>query len=319
MKIELCKYKNDAKGAFSFTFDDGCYRESSTEVIENFKRVYEEYGVKIKATVGITVGFMHEWIIKFWQDAVSAGYFEIGSHSVGHDLSYLESTPYEVREKDARLSKEQLKEMFPGQTVETYILPGGTYDQKGLEVLRDYYLAVRCNRDGINYPGKINWLDIKCLTAMLKKPFSYYTDYIDEVIKTGGWGVQMNHWITHKEEDTFHSQKAESFHDECSYIGEKVKNGELWASSFEDVAKYIRKYEQSDLNVIEIDGKLKAEIIPNSDTPEAILNTPLTISIETENDILLYGKDGGTTRLTPDKNGKILVETVNSIEFEPVL
>ena len=129
----------------------------------------------------------------------------------------------------------------------------------------------------------------------------------------------MNHWITHKEEDTFHSQNAESFHDECSYIGEKVKNGELWASSFEDVAKYIRKYEQSNLNVIEIDGKLKAEIIPNSDTPEAILDTPLTISIETENDILLYGKDGGATRLTPDKNGKILVNTVNSIEFEPVL
>lgn len=318
MNIELCKYKGGAMGAFSFTFDDGCYRESSLEVIENFRRIYKDLGVKIKATVGITVGFMHEWIIKLWQDAVDEGYFEIGSHSVGHDLSYLEQTPYEVREKDAKESKEKLVKMFPGQSVDTYILPGGTYDKKGLEVLDDYYIAVRCNKDGVNYPGEIDWLDIKCLTAMLKQPFSYYTDYIDKAIKEGGWGVQMNHWITHKQEDTFHSQKAETFAEECSYIGEKAKSGELWIASFGEVASYIRKYEESTLKVSEVDGKLKVEILTNLDTPPAVLNVPLTISIETDKDILVYNESGVAMRLSPNKDGKIYLNLIDSIEFEPV-
>ena len=303
MKAEICKYWGGAKGAFTFTFDDGCYRGSSEEVIENYKRIYEDFGVKIKATVGITVGFMHEWIIKFWQEAADNGYFEIGSHSVGHDLSYLESTPLEVREKDAKDSKEQLMAMFPGQGVETYILPGGTYDEKGLEPLKKHYIAVRGNKDGINYPGEIDWYDVKCFTAMLKRPTSDYTDFIDEVIKTEGWGMQMNHWITHKEEDTFHSQNADTFHDECTYLGEKAKSGEVWIASFEEAAKYIQRYEQSEVKLTEKDGIYTVEIIGEGADKT---DTPLTVCLYTDTPICLYNGESKGLVIQP-RNGRILI------------
>ncbi len=311
MKIELCKYKGGAKGAFTFTFDDGCYRESSAEVIENYKRIYKKTGVKIKATVGITVGFMHEWIIKFWQEAVNDGYFEIGSHSVGHDIAFLEATPYEKRDEDAKKSQELLRQMFPGEMVETYILAGGTYDEAGLLPLGKYYIGVRGNKDGINYPGEINWLDVKCFTAMLKRPTSDYTDYIDEVIKTGGWGMQMNHWITHKTEDTFHSQSADTFYDECTYIGERARAKEIWIGSFSEVARYLQRYENSTLSVSENDGFYTVKI----EGEGAKTDTPLTISIETDKKIVLIGKDGDEKEFAPE-NGKIYLEIVDFISFK---
>ncbi len=310
MNIKLCKYKGGAKSAFTFTFDDGCYRESSAEVLERFEEVYKKTGVKMKATVGITVGFMHEWIIKFWQEAVEKGYFEIGSHSVGHDLAFVESTPYERRDEDAKKSQELLREMFPGEMVETYILPGGTYDEKGLEPLSKYYLAVRCNRDGINYLDDINWLDIKCFTAMLKRPFDEYKDYIDKVIESGGWGLQMNHWITHKEEDTFHSQGADSFHKEADYLGERAKNGDIWIGAFGEVAKYLRRYQSAGLSVLENDGIYTVRIEDKCQKSD----TPLTILIKTDKKIALLCKDCDEKIIEP-QNGKIFLEISDFIKF----
>ena len=53
MEIQICKYKNGASSAFSFTFDDGCYYDSSREAMEIFENIYQKTGIKIKATVGI--------------------------------------------------------------------------------------------------------------------------------------------------------------------------------------------------------------------------------------------------------------------------
>lgn len=311
MNIELCKYKGGAKSAFTFTFDDGCYRESSAEVLECFERVYNETNVKFKATVGITVGFMHEWIINFWQEAVKKGYFEIGSHSVGHDLAFLESTPYERRDEDAKKSQELLKEMFPGERVKTYILPGGTYDEKGLEPLSKYYLAVRCNRDGINYLDSINWLDIKCFTAMLKRPFSEYKDYIDKVIETGGWGMQMNHWITHKDEDTFHSQSADSFHEEADYLGERAKNGDVWVGAFGEVAEYLKRYQNAELSVSECDDIYTVKINDKYQKSD----TPLTILIKTDKKIAVCDDTVEKREIYP-KNGEIYLEITDFIKIK---
>ena len=319
MNIEICKYKGGADCAFSFTFDDGCYYDSTREVIEKFEDVYEKTGVKIKATVGITVAFMHERLINMWREAIEANYFDIASHTIGHDIAFCASTPYERRKADAEGAQAKLREMFPGEEVKTFIFAGGARDEEGTAPLAEHYIACRAGGDGVNQPGKINWLDVNCLTAMLAKDLKYYTDYIDKTISEGGWGVQMNHWITHKDEDVFHSQNSEQFKVECDYLAERALGGKIWTGSFDEVASYLRKYENSTLQVSEQDGKLKAEILVNSDTPSAILDTPLTILIESDSDILVYGEDGTTKKCSPDQNGKIYISASKSVVFEPIL
>lgn len=318
MNIEICKYKNGAPCAFSFTFDDGCYYDSTCEVIEKFEDVYQKTGVKIKATVGITVGFMHERLINMWKDAIDKDYFDIASHTIGHDVAFHSETPYERRKGDAEGAQLKLREMFPGQDVKTFIFAGGGRDEEGTKPLAEHYIACRAGDHGVNHVGKINWLDVNCLTAKLAMDLDYYKSYIDQTISEGGWGVQMNHWITHKEEDVHHSQNADQFKIECDYLGEKAKGGKIWTGSFEEVASYLRKYEGSTLSVSEENGKLKAEIVTNGDVPSAILDTPLTISVESDSDILVYDENGSAKRVSPSTDGKIYLDVVKSVVFEPV-
>ncbi len=319
MKIELCKYKNNADCAFSFTFDDGCYYDSTREVIDCFEDAYQKYGVKIKGTVGITVAFMHERLINMWRDAIEGGYFDIASHTVGHDIAYCSQTPYEKRKADAMGSQNWLRDTFKGEEVDTFIFANGARDEGGTDALAEHYIACRAGDYGVNHADKINWLDVKCLTAMLSKPLEYFTDYIDKTIQEGGWGVQMNHWITHKAEDVFHSQNADIFKEECNYLAKKAQGGKIWTGSFAEVSAYLRKYENSSLSVTEENGRIKVEIVSNSDTPSKILDKELTILLTDTGAIWLYGENGERTKLTPDENGKILINASREIEFEPVL
>ena len=318
MNIEICKYKNGAPCAFSFTFDDGCYHDSTREVMEKFEEIYAKTGVKLKATVGITVAFMHERLINMWKEAIEKDLFDIGSHTVGHDVAFHSETPYEKRKGDAEGAQKLLREMFPGQEVKTFIFAGGGRDEEGTKPLSEHYIACRAGDHGINFAGEINWLDLKCLTAKLAMDLKYYTDYIDETIASGGWGVQMNHWLTHKEEDVHHSQSSDMFMVECDYLAERAQGGKIWTGSFEEVASYIRKYENSTLSVTEEDGKLKVEIVTSSDAPSAILDTPLTVSIDSASDITVYENDGTKKCLKPSSDGKIYVDVVNSIVIEPI-
>ncbi len=311
MKIELCKYWKGNKSAFSFTFDDGCYLDSSKKVVKIFEDVSEKTDLCISATVGITVGFMNDGLIDFWRSAINDGYFDIASHSVGHDLSFLESAPLEKREKDANESQRLLREMFEGQAVSTYILPGGTYDEKGLLPLKKHYIAVRGNKDGINYPGEIDWLDVKCFTAMLKRPLSDYTDYIDKVIQSSGWGVQMNHWLTEKDEDVFHSQSLNTFEKECYYLAKKAEKYDIWVASFEGVSKYLRKYEASELKITENDGLYTAEIVGDGAKDK---DTLLTLCIHTDKKATLYVNGKASAYLAP-QNGKIYVPISTKVCF----
>ena len=99
--MKIATYYNNAKSAFSFVFDDGCYRESTLDAYENLKEVYEKTGVKIKITSAQTVGFLHEWIIKMWKDLIDEGYFDICGHSIDHCLCYNDVTDPALLHKDA--------------------------------------------------------------------------------------------------------------------------------------------------------------------------------------------------------------------------
>ena len=84
MEFKLCKFKGGKKGAYTLTFDDGCYYDSTRDVEAIFDKVLERDGVKLCATVGITTGFMHERLINMWRELIDKGYFDIASHSVSH-------------------------------------------------------------------------------------------------------------------------------------------------------------------------------------------------------------------------------------------
>ena len=282
MNAKICKYKNNAKSAFSFVFDDGCYGESTLWTYEIFKDIFEKTGIKFKATSAQTVNFISPNMKKIWDRLFEEGYYDYCAHSLSHCLAYNKSTPEKDLHEDALGTQVRLQEMY-GTKPLTYATPGGGSDEFGWNILKNYYIANRNGNDKINIPGNIDWFDIGTFTAMLKRTSDEYITNIDQTIENNGWSVQVNHWVTKKEQDVFHSQSYNTFVDECEYLTKKALSNDVWVCSMNEAVLYLQEAEKSSLEIngneitllcpldseiytypltIEVDGKL-CEIKPN--------------------------------------------------------
>lgn len=287
MEIKIAKYLNNASGAFSFTFDDGCYMESTLKTVEIFKAVEAKTGVKIKATSAQTVGFLHEGLIDMWKELVREGYYDIASHSVDHCIGYNESTPEKKRLYDAEKSRDSLKEIYGGAPI-CFAIPGGGESEGACQLLSRHYYANRVGEGPINDPDNMNFMR---LTSFIGR-FEYENvepckKYIDEVISTGGYGIQVNHWISEKESDIHHAQRAHVFEDECFYVAKKASSGELWVASLNDAIKYF--YERKNAKI----STQGDEITVSCELDGSVFNMPLTLVISSENGkkIKINGKE----------------------------
>ena len=277
MKGTICKYKNDAKCAFTFTFDDGCYGESTSWVYEIFKGVYEKTGVKLKATSAQTVNFISPNMKALWDKLFLEGYFDLCAHSMDHCLCYNESTEAEKLHRDAEDSRLHLEKMYPEMRALTYATPGGGSNSFGWDILKRYYIANRNGNDRMNIPTEIDWYDIGTFTAMLKRDSSEYIEEINRAIACGGWCVQINHWITKLQEDKFHAQRYDTFVDQCEYLAKVSLSGDCWVATLNEAVLYLQEAEVSQLKIQEENGRW----ILTVDCPldGEIYNYPLTVRI----------------------------------------
>ncbi len=278
MEIKVAKYLNNAKGAFTFTFDDGCYKESTLKTVEIFKEVEAKTGIKIKATSAQTVGFLHEGLIDMWRELFDAGYYELASHSVDHCIGYNEDTPEEKRLYDAEVSRDKLAEIY-GKTPICFAIPGGGESEGACQLLSRHYYANRVGEGPINYPDTINFMRLTSFVGRLShENVEPYKDYIDRVIETEGYGIQINHWITEKESDVHHAQRVGVFRDECFYIAERALKGDIWIASLNDAIKYIYEYKNAKIST---QGDA---ITVSHDLDRSVFDMPLTLVISSDAD-----------------------------------
>ena len=309
MKAEICKYPDNAPSIFSFSFDDGCYYDSTAFTIELFEKIYKEKGVRFKGTVAQTVNFISPKLKDLWQDACEKGWYDVAGHSVTHCLSYCSSTPIEDLEKDATETYARLKEMYPSQKIATFFTPGGGYDKTGGEVIAKYYLANRVAGERVNYPGQIDWYSVSSFTAKMDRDTKDFCDYIDETIKTKGWGVQMNHWITDKEQDVHHSQRKPTFIEECYYLADRVNEGLVKVVSFEEAVLYLRKAEASTLEIN--DSTITVNCANSS---QHLKDVPLTIAINSDTPLKIT--ENGITTTYPSQKGVVLAKVASQATVE---
>lgn len=278
MDIKIAKYLNGASGALTFTFDDGCYGESTLKTIEIFKEIMERTGVKIKATSAQTVGFLSPSMIEIWKNAISEGYYDVCSHSLDHCIGYNDETPEEKRLSDAEGSRDRLAEIY-GEAPICFAIPGGGESAGACELLARHYYANRVGEGPINDPDTCNFMR---LTSFIGR-FCYEDaepcrKFIDEVVACGGWGIQINHWLSEKEQDIHHAQRLGVFRDECDYASSLAKDGVLWIASLNDAVKYFYERKNAEITA---QGD---EITVSHSLDKGIFNMPLTLIITADND-----------------------------------
>lgn len=238
MEAKIATYFKNARSAFSFVFDDGCYYDSTMDAYEVLKSVYEKTGVKIKITSAQTVNFISPTLANMWKKLFEEGYFDLSGHSVTHGVCYNKDADMDELERDAIGTKEALEKMY-GIPVPTYVAPGGGNDEQGCAVLKKYYLANRNNKEEINDTYTMDLYDVGVFIARHVYDFQPYKDIIDKTVQAGGYIVQINHWLSKKEQDTHHAQRYETFVDQCNYLAELALKNDIWACSFNDMIKYI--------------------------------------------------------------------------------
>jgi len=299
MEIKKCKFKNGAKASFSFVFDDGCYLDSSKKVVEIFEDNYKKYGVKLVATSAQTVNFLNDTLISFWKQAFSDGWFDLASHSMDHAFAYNAGIDIERRRKDAFDSKAALEKIYEGMEVISFVTPGGSNTTDGCEVLNECYYGNRSNCEEPPY-NDVDTVDLIYAHAFVPnfkyKDLAYYKEYIDTLLEKNVWGVQINHWISEKEQDTFHAQTVSSFILQCDYLASLVRSGKIWVSSFNEAVKYIKEYQDSQLVINEI-SDTESEIILKNDLDKDIFTYPITLEVKAANGVSVT-QNGNTTEYT---------------------
>lgn len=272
MKAEFSTYLNNAKSAFSFVFDDGCYYDSTMDAYEILKGVYEKTGIKIKITSAQTVNFISPTLKNMWERLFKEGYFDLSGHSIDHCLCFNKDADMQRLDDDARETKARLEKMY-GVPVLTYITPGGGNDKVGCEVLKKYYLGNRNNSEVINDTYNMDLYDVGTFIARHVYDFEPYKEIIDKTIEQGGWCVQTNHWLSKKEQDTHHAQRYETFEPQCMYLAKNAQENNIWVCSFNDMLKYITIRNNSKI-VIE-NGELYLE----SELDKDVLDAPVTVLV----------------------------------------
>ena len=313
MEIRKCKFKNGAKGAFSFVFDDGCYLPSSTKVIEIFKNTEKSHGVKLIATSAQTVSFLKEENIIFWKKAFKDGWFDLASHSMEHAFAYNEGVPLEKRRFDAHESKKRLEEIYEDMEVISYVNPGGSNTYDGCQVLKECYYGNRSNCEEPPY-NDIDTMDLIYVHGFVPnikyKDLAYYKEFIDTLLEKNAWGVQINHWITDKEQDTFHAQAVSAFELQCDYLGKLYKDGDIWVPSFNEGVKYFKEYQDATLEINE-KSATEWEILIKNDLDRKIFTYPLTVEISSCEPVTVI--QGDKKAVYEPKDGKVYADIIPNV------
>ena len=321
MDVKISKFCKGAKALYSFVFDDGCYLDSTLETYEAFKKVEKETGVKIKATSAQTVSFINEELKATWDKLLAEGVYDISAHSVTHCLCYNLDTPEKKRRYEAEESKKLLEKMYPSQKIISFVIPNGDDTKEGREILKDYYFATRSGHDYINDVDNLDWYNIGTFTAKFGYSLADYTENIDKTIEKGGWSVQLNHWLSHKEKDAFHAQKADTFLPECMYLAKKCLFGDICVTSFNEAVKYYRERECAKIEIIsKTDRGVSLKI--NCPLDREIFNERLTLEIRSPERVAAtqktYTSSGilATDLAVYEKNGVFYTDALPNTEID---
>ncbi len=313
MDIKIAKFKNGARGAFSFVFDDGCYEPSTKRVIEIFKNTEKNHGVKLKGTSAHTVSFLKEERIAFWKEVFKEGWFDLASHSMDHMFAFNEDVPLEKRRFDAHESKRVLEEIYEGMEVISYVNPGGNNTYEGCQVLKECYYGNRSNCEVPPY-NDIDTMDLIYVHGFVPnfkyKDLAPYKEFIDTLLEKNAWGVQINHWISDKEEDTFHAQTVTAFELQCDYLGRLYRDGDIWVPTFNEGVKYFKEYQDSTLEINK-KSDTEWEILIKNQLDSKIFNYPLTIEIDSNKPLYII-QNGEKISYEP-KDGKVYANVAPNV------
>ncbi|MCX7048236.1 MAG: polysaccharide deacetylase family protein [Candidatus Sumerlaeota bacterium] len=190
-ETQIARWKNDAQGALSLTFDDNDWT-----LIQSMG-ILDQFG--LKATFFVIAGQLMGSSAQ--QDMFGLIFnhgHELGSHTVNH-FQYLYAKPQETIIYELSQSKYCL-EAFTGVPCVVFAYPGGECEAQILEVAEIYYMSARTSSASLNYDA----CNLYLLEGSDRSGASTYTDedflarlgaYASSATSCSAWGINVFHYI----------------------------------------------------------------------------------------------------------------------------
>jgi len=145
-------YRHDAPAAWAQTFDDGNYSETYEWVIPQLQK----YGYRATALLSITFANTH---VSPWNERLTSGVFDIGSHSYNHGGYYSGSVSTSDLLSDVVEAQYWLRSSFIGQKMLTFAAPNGATSDAVAKYLTGMFIANRNGGQGYAFYNVISDLE----------------------------------------------------------------------------------------------------------------------------------------------------------------
>ncbi len=278
--ITAATWKDDSRGAVSFTFDDG-YRGA----FEHGGAELEEAGLKgtFYIFTDTTIVYDGELASTSLVRSYREMGHEIGSHTHNHsNLGFLtESGNLDSLEQVLSTSVELLNERFDQQTV-SMSTPFGSFQYETLVYIAQHFYTARSSQFGFNLATPYDFYALKSWPILSTTPPAYVDNLLAIAETYGTWLPLMYHDmvdIPFDEETEIYNYSRELFRETVQDAAER----DLWIDTHERVYKYIR--ERNALKIVQLESEdMEAEpghfsFEADDGLPDSIFNVELTLKI----------------------------------------
>ncbi len=337
-KISIPQWPNDAKGAFSLSFDDG-YQSH----IDHLQPLLAKY--KIPASFYLITSVLAEKDKKAqasytkWQSALNLALdsHEVASHTLRHanlteiPLGSLEEVGSAIEELE--FSRDLISGRLE-KPVLTLAYPYGATNPMVQQVAEGLYIGARGVSGFVN-PGKGFDFHIQAASFDLSGERSLAKDLAEkdkmiarieqEVLKNGDWGVFYGHEVlpfdqAAKLKDSWQPMSTESLDALFGYLDQKRSSGELWINTLANVQRWRGQRNLLRSGVISADSNTFV-IQLDDGLPNAVYDIQMPMEITVPADwkrVKITGANG--LKITKVRDGKVEVEALpfGQLKFEKV-
>jgi len=275
--IQFARWKNDAKGAYSFDSDDFgrswygdiSFIASVTDTMPGVRLTFATNG-----GVATTIFWDHANNTLLGHDFVN--------HSYDHEPQATQPG-YLYLEVDSGQSV--IEKNIPWQKCLFFVFPGGgSYDKNTMNNYIRTRRYIGSNGGGVNpAPYNISDLFSMSMNYYYENTVKWLNDMVDNAIATGNWSMAASHQLGAA--GGWGPMPADTFVKHMQYCWQKVKAGDLWFDGMQHIVKYIGERENFSLQIVtENDTMMEVRFItdakkinPSPMVSNELYDEPLTL------------------------------------------
>ncbi len=278
--VTATTWKDDMKGALSFTFDDG-YKGA----FEFGAAELEAAGLKGTFNVFTDTAEVYDGELaptSLVQEYKDRGH-EIGSHTLNHsNLGFITgSGDMDSLNQVLSSSLSSLNKRYSQQTSGMSI-PFGSFRYETLEVLSNYFLSARSSQYGFNLSTPYDFYALKSWPILSTTSPAFVGDLISEVEEYGYYLPLMYHDMTDKpfnEDSLIYNYSSDLFRETVLGMSER----DVWVDTQEQICKYILARNALKIEGINQDNSEtnsgQFSFVASCDLPDSLNDVELTLQI----------------------------------------